>query len=79
MERIAKKAHEKVQPLCERLAKASGDRVGMVDVVLWYAVLRHYSAYISSVYCTATKLRLVIAASEKLDDHETHRTPVSTG
>ena len=37
MERIAKKTREKVQPLCERLAKASGDRVGTVDAVFWYA------------------------------------------
>jgi len=38
MTRIAKLAGESdVQAMCRRLAKASGDRVGTVDVVLWHA------------------------------------------
>jgi hypothetical protein len=37
MKRIAKRAGESVADMCERLSKLSGDRVGVVDVVLWYA------------------------------------------
>ncbi len=37
MERIADRSGESVQGLCERLARITGDSVGTVDVVLWYA------------------------------------------
>ena len=37
MKRIAERAGESVTDLCERLSKLSGDRVGVVDLVLWYA------------------------------------------
>jgi ribose 1,5-bisphosphokinase PhnN len=37
MERIAARGGESVQVLCERLARATGDSCGTVDVVLWYA------------------------------------------
>lgn len=37
MERIAVRSGESVQELCERLARITGDSVGTVDVVLWYA------------------------------------------
>lgn len=37
LQRIADHAGTTPQELCERLAKASGDRVGTVDVVLWRA------------------------------------------
>jgi hypothetical protein len=37
MERIAERSGESVRGLCERLSRATGDSVGTVDVVLWYA------------------------------------------
>jgi hypothetical protein len=38
--RIAERAGDTVAGLCERLAKQSGDRVGTVDAVLWFAASR---------------------------------------
>jgi len=35
--RIAGRAGETVQGLCERLARETGESVGEVDLVLWYA------------------------------------------
>ncbi|MFZ0245594.1 hypothetical protein [Candidatus Binatus sp.] len=37
MLRIAERACESVAKLCARLAKLTGDRIGTVDAVLWYA------------------------------------------
>jgi len=37
MERIAERAGDTVDGLCARLARLTGDRIGTVDVVLWYA------------------------------------------
>ena len=37
MERIAAKGDETVQDLCQRLAIATGERVGTIDIVLWFA------------------------------------------
>jgi hypothetical protein len=37
MQRIAEISAESVQGLCQRLSRATGDSVGTVDVVLWYA------------------------------------------
>lgn len=37
MERIASGSGEEVQALCHRLSEASGDSIGTVDLVLWFA------------------------------------------